>query len=280
MIRDAVAMKTNNPDEVRYCCTECGDDGFHLYYNIRKHVFHCMKCGHRGKRIPEKEYSEAALEEMFAILQGTMDIVETQSLLILPVCEPVRPGSMAMRYMLNRGVPRSKVDAMGCMTSTDFAYENRIIIPVYDRKGQVIFYQGRALLKSMKPKYLNPVTPKKGVLFYNMGHTLPDSLPHLYVVEGIFKALKFWELGIPAVAVFGKEITKEQASMIWSRTESVTIMLDPDAFNFGIQMADQLLAMRDWVKARVILPPKAPDDMSAKELIELLEVEGCDTTRM
>jgi DNA primase len=271
MLPNSVAMKTNNQYEVRYCCPSCSDEGFHLYYNIRKNLFHCFKCGYRGRKTPERAYTEDALTEMFDILQGKKEITEAQYSVILPPCDYVRKGSLAMRYMLNRGIPVEKVNAMGCMVSNDPKFENRIIIPVYGLDKAIVFYQARSLLKSLKPKYLNPISPKKGAVFYNMGRAIQGRIKHLFITEGIFKALKFWPLDLPAIAIFGKELTKEQVNKVWAHTKEATIILDPDAFNFALRMKDQMEVMKPWGHLRVINSHKAPDDMTVNELKELLE---------
>lgn len=276
MLSNLVAMKTNNPHELRYCCPSCGEDGFHLYYNLKKNVYHCFKCGDKGTRKPERDYSEKALTEMYEVLQGKRDITETEKILILPSCEPVRPGSFAMRYMIRRGVPKAKVCAMGCMTSNDPSFDNRIIFPIYDIDEKVTFFQARALLKSMRPKYLNPVKPKGGALFYNGGKKLVGH-NEVFIVEGIFKALRFWEIGVPAIAIFGKEITREQVINIWKCTIKVNIMLDPDAMGFAVKMADEMAAIRLFDSINLYHHPTlAPDDMTADQLREFLERRGCN----
>lgn len=276
MLPKTAAMKTNNPDEVRYCCTHCGDDGFHMYFNLKKNVFHCFKCGIRGISKPKRTYTDEALKEMYDILTGEKSVVEAKKVLVLPSSFPVKMGSLAMRYMINRGISPVKVSAMGCMTSTADEFDNRIIIPVYNESGKVVFYQARALLKSMSPKYLNPIIPKRDAIFCSWGREFVPNLKHIFVVEGIFKALRFWEAGLNSIAIFGKEITREQITAIWQMCGRITIMLDPDALGFALKMKDIMYATRSFDDIRILAPHKAPDDMTREELLNFLKKGGYD----
>ena len=274
------AMKTANPDEVRYCCPRCGDTGFHLYYNLKKNLFHCFKCGARGHEAPDRDYSEDALLEMKEVLTSRKSAALATKVSVLPRSEAVRSGSPAMRYMKYRGIPESKVNDMGCLTSRADGFDWRIIVPAYNGEGEPTFYQARAITRGVKPKYLNPLTPKKDALFYNMGR-IPQPQPHLVLVEGIFKALNFWRIGVPAIAIFGKEMTRAQIKRLAELTTKVTIMLDPDAYTFSLKLVDTLRLYVPGMEVKAIQPPRAPDDMSLWSLARTLEgrQRGCDSTR-
>lgn len=260
-------MKTANPEEVRYCCSECGDDGFHLYYNIRKQVYHCFKCGLKGKQEPEKLYSDEKLEEIVKILQGKIKMGESEKALVLPECRPAWWDQMAVQYMRKRHIPEEKMKAMGCMVSDDPEFEYRIILPIYNEKRNIVYYQGRGMLHSIQPKYLNPIYPKKDALFYNMARR-PAKQPYLFVVEGIFKALNLWRIDEPAVAILGKEITVEQTRKIWELTDDAIFVLDPDAMAFSLEAVDKMCVLqKKYQQARAWYSPNlAVDDMPIEYL--------------
>lgn len=264
------AMKTANPDEVRYCCPRCGDTGFHLYYNLKKNLFHCFKCGARGHEAPDRDYSEDALLEMREVLTSRKSAALATKVSILPRSEPVRPDSPAMRYMKYRGIPESKVQDMGCLTSRVEGFDWRIIIPAYNEAGEPSYYQARAITRGVKPKYLNPIASKNDALFYNMGR-IPTPQPHLVLVEGIFKALNLWRIGVPSVAIFGKEITKPQINRVKKLTNRITIILDPDAYSFSLRLADTLKLCSPAMEVDAIHPPRPPDEMSTDSLRKLLK---------
>ena len=278
---EGAIMKTANPDEVRYCCSECGDDGFHLYYNIRKEVYHCFKCGLKGKQEPEKLYSDEKLDEIFRVLKNEVKASESEKVLILPEWRPAWHDSLAVQYMRKRGIPEEKMRAMGCMISDEPEFEYRIILPIYDQRREVVYYQARGLLNSITPKYLNPIYPKKGALFYNMARR-PTKQPHLFVVEGIFKALNLWRIDEPSVAILGKEITAAQIWRISELTDDITLVLDPDALGFSIKALDEMqLLLSETQHARAWYSEShAIDNMPLRYLERWIKEKRCDTSRM
>jgi hypothetical protein len=117
--------------------------------------------------------------------------------------------------------------------------------------GKIVYYQARGLMNSIEPKYLNPIYPKKDALFYNMERKLRKR-DYLFVVEGIFKALNLWRIDEPAVAILGKEITVEQIKKIWSLTNDVILVYDPDALGFLTDGSEKLNLFRgknQWSRA-------------------------------
>jgi hypothetical protein len=278
---EGAIMKTANPEEVRYCCSECGDEGFHLYYNIRKEVYHCFKCGLKGKQEPEKLYSDEKLDEIVKIMKGEINPGTSEKVLYLPEWRPAWYDTLSVQYMRKRGISEKKMKEMGCMVSDEPAFEYRIILPVYDIKGKVVYYQARALMNSMDPRYLNPIYPKQGALFYNMQRR-PERQDHLFVVEGIFKALNLWRIEEPSVAILGKEITAAQIKRISELTDDITLVLDPDALGFSLKALDEIqLLLDETQKARAWYSEDlAIDNMPLRYMERWIKEKRCDTSRM
>ncbi len=266
---EGAVMKTANPNEVRYCCSECGDEGFHLYYNIKKEVYHCFKCGLKGKQEPEKLYTDEKLEEIMDIISGKKKMEESEKVLVLPECHDAVYDGQAVQYMKRRGISEKKMRVMGCLVADDDdpVFDYRIILPIYNEVGKIIYYQARGLMNSIEPKYLNPIYPKKDALFYNMERRLRKQ-NYLFVVEGIFKALNLWRIDEPAVAILGKEITTEQIKKIWSLTDDVIMVYDPDALSFltdGSEKMNLFKSKYQWSRAWYS-EHDAIDDMSTTKL--------------
>lgn len=64
---------------------------------------------------------------------------------------------------------------------------NRLIIPFYDSRGNLIYYQGRSFDKNAKQKYLNADVLNTGVI-YGMDRLYEDTEKPLFVTEGFFDA--------------------------------------------------------------------------------------------
>jgi DNA primase len=79
-------------------------------------------------------------------------------------------------------------------------WHGRVIIPIYNRSNQVIFYQGRSFTGAER-RWESPSAPKTNVLFGY--HNIDDhSKDYVIVCEGTFDAMC-----IDGVAILGSEFT-------------------------------------------------------------------------
>ena len=90
-------------------------------------------------------------------------------------------------------------------------WRDRIVLPVYDQHGHLIFYQGRSISGDKKAvKYLSCDSERSNVLF-GMSHIFDRSRTDpIVVVEGIFDALSIDS----GVALLTNQITKQQLSIL------------------------------------------------------------------
>ncbi len=74
------------------------------------------------------------------------------------------------------------------LSLTDIVHKNRLIIPFYDFKGQIVFYQSREIIDSSEdlPKYLSKVGGDKTL--FNIDKVNPD-FPYIFIVEGPVDAM-------------------------------------------------------------------------------------------
>lgn len=66
----------------------------------------------------------------------------------------------------------------------------RVILPVYDSTGKLIWYQGRAVHVGQRPKYLNPTVPKDGRMFISSRGTTITDTTTVIVCEDILSAIR------------------------------------------------------------------------------------------
>jgi len=71
-----------------------------------------------------------------------------------------------------------------CFVAHSGRYKSRIIVPIYE-DGKLVYFQGRAIDKSMEPKYLNPVVDKSGII---MNIKKFDRNKSIVITEGILDA--------------------------------------------------------------------------------------------
>lgn len=113
-------------------------------------------------------------------------------------------------------------------------FRGRLVIPIKDRRGQVIAFGGRALKPDQEPKYLNsPETPlfHKGSNLYaqDAAFAAMNKSGTALVVEGYFDAIALHQAGIThVVAPLGTAMTEEQIRTLWHQVDTVQLCFDGD----------------------------------------------------
>lgn len=144
-------------------------------------------------------------------------------------------GSKLQQYMRKCGFTLEELDAAGLITRKNGivreVFQDRLMIPIRDRGGQVVGFGGRALRADDKIKYLNtketPVFKKRRILF-NAESIRDNRDGEAFVVEGYFDCIIAAQDGIAAAAPMGTAITQEQLKAVSSGTAKLVFVFDPD----------------------------------------------------
>jgi DNA primase len=131
-------------------------------------------------------------------------------------------------------------------SSNDY-FANRIIIPVYDDRGNIIAFGGRALLKSQESKYLN--TPEtvlfsKGQTLYGLNFAKGAIAQQDYAIlcEGYFDVIALHQAGFSnAIASMGTAIKTNQIAKALKYTKSKKIIVNLDGDQAGIKATEGLI---------------------------------------
>jgi len=156
-------------------------------------------------------------------------------------------------------------------------FRDRVMFPIHDRRGRVIAFGGRVLVKTDDgPKYLNsPETDlfKKGKQLFALWQVRQahSKIPRLIVVEGYMDVIALFQHGITeAVATLGTATTLDHAELLFRNCADVYFCFDGD--RAGRQAAwraveSVLPRMRDGRQAFFLFPPDGedPDSMVRKE---------------
>jgi hypothetical protein len=116
----------------------------------------------------------------------------------------------ALDYLNSRKLP-----AKGLYVCTEGKYKNRIIIPYYDKNGELVYYNGRTLsdnpdtLRYMKAD--NPLMDQTKVLYFTHW---PRPGRKIHICEGEFDAITLAMSGFVGVACGGKELSPDQVELI------------------------------------------------------------------
>lgn len=158
-------------------------------------VFHCFSCGHKGNIFSKYGAEPNQIEIEIARLQDKIrDITSSKSLVI-----PADAVAFNRDY---RGLSAYTYVEAGAFTSNqEDEFKDRVMFPVYDIRGNIKVFIGRALHSDVESKYL----------FYPKHITPPlfPAHPEIYknsliVVEGIFDALNLMDKGCyNVISAFG-----------------------------------------------------------------------------
>lgn len=113
-------------------------------------------------------------------------------------------------------------------------FRGRLMFPIWDERGRVVAFGGRALDPADRAKYLNsPETPlfsKRQVLYaLHLARPNIERRRRAVVVEGYMDALTCHQFGLDeAVASLGTALSDEQAGMLARTAELVILAYDAD----------------------------------------------------
>lgn len=136
--------------------------------------------------------------------------------------------SVVKRYLLKRGFDERYWAKYHLGISNQYAW--RVIIPI-----EGAFWQARAVFPFLLPKYVNPPSESRSVLFN------ADALQvygEVIVCEGAFSAMF---IGDNAIALVGKTLTSGKVSrLVKSNVDKFCIALDADANSVAMELAEKL----------------------------------------
>ena len=148
-------------------------------------------------------------------------------------------------------------------------FRHRLMFPIWDERGRVIGFGGRALRAQDQPKYLNsPETPlfqKRRVLYgWHLARPVVARGRRVVVVEGYMDALTCHQFGFEdVVAALGTALSGEQAGMLSRAAESVILAYDADPA--GDAATERGLALLQGTGAQVFVADipagQDPDDL-------------------
>lgn len=102
----------------------------------------------------------------------------------------------------------------------------RVVMPVYDTKGDLIWFQCRALVKGQQPKYLQPSGDKGSVVFQSKTEEDKGTKERVIVVEDIMSAIRVGEVA-NTISILGTKADTNQINTL-SKYSTVTTWLDSD----------------------------------------------------
>jgi len=219
-----------HPDSGRWNCWVCNTRGLSIYSLLKKLDV-------------DKKYFNALSQ--FNTYTHTQTTIVGESALSLPrdftpLYEPFPDSFESKRvisYLSSRGVTEDLIKKYKIGYCPIGSYQQRIIIPSYDRDGRLNFFVSRAYRDNTTSPYRNPNTCRDIVFFESYINFDED----IILTEAVFDAIT---LGKNSIPLLGKFMSKKLKRRIMNGLcKNVFICLDPDAYEDALVLAKWALSI-------------------------------------
>ena len=263
-----------NHGQISFNCPVC-DDGrnkHNLEVNYVVNVYKCWSCGDSegthgplgrifdryGNKKQKKLYNVLKPETVVKREKKKKSLKLPDAFTLFKDSSPVYPvRRQAMNYLKNRGITDEMIEKYGIGFCDKGDHAGRIIVPSYDKKGELNYYIARSWNPMSRAKYKNPEAEKDKIIFWE---NLIDWNKDIFLVEGAFDGL-FLENSIP---MLGKHMSELLFETIYLNAKgNITICLDADAWQNAVKLYHELNGGDLWGKIKLI---KLPDDSDIADL--------------
>ena len=194
-------------------------------------------------------------------LYAAPDFVQYDELLIKRLNKQALDTPKAMNYYHGRRITKDSV------VKFDLGYsekQNSVTIPIHSPDGMCLGFVARTV--EGKEFKNTPGLPKSKVLF-NLHKVKASSI--VYVVESSFDAIRLDQVGFPAVATLGANVSSSQMKLLEKYFNNVVLIADND--EAGAIMRDKLIEKLGTLVSVISLDKKYKDigDMDDDEIKKL-----------
>ncbi len=229
-------------------------DKFNLNFSPEINIFRCWKCNYKGfiYRIFEDYGTEEDNIRIKEIVQvkskPKYEKVKKQfdENITCELPEGYRPLTKkwnskyyykAMEYLRERKVDDEMIRKFQIGYTESGPRKFRIIIPSFNKNGEVNYYEARSYLPWVKPAYHKPDAEEvaKTSIIFNFSN-IDFNLP-VYIVEGPFDMLPLYNV----IPMLGKEISDIILEKFILHKTKIVMCLDEDALKDSIDIYNRLL---------------------------------------
>lgn len=277
----------------------CNDRKRHLYCKPSIGYFKCMKSGNKGSLYQlVMEVEKCSYDQAIDILGGEQNLryfaakvkrffqtgiinniqleqkpslqMPSGSFLITSLSPTHHYRVRAEEYLAER-----KLHPKGLWICVGGEYVNRIIIPYYDRNGDLVYYNARDLNPNSHLRYRGPDgelgAKKEEVVWLEF---FPKKGTKIYLTEGEFDAMTLNECDLHGAAFGGKDVNVKQLEMLAGY--QLVLSFDADrAGKDGLTKLGQIMQSYGLQEVSYIRPPKQYKDwneMLQRENAELIQL--------
>ena len=243
-------------DEGLFKCPFCNHHKPKMSINVEKNVYKCWICDSRGKDVWRivRKFGDTTDKRKWKSFSGDVDLndslydsifgidVEEKQTIDLPeefISLANKKQSISskrpMRYLADRGVTKKDIIRWKIGYCSHGEYKNRIIIPSFDKDGDVNYFVSRSYSGDWM-KYKNP-DASKDVVFNELNIDWKDKI---FLVEGVFDAIKAGTDSVPLLGSTLNENSKLFQKIVENDT-AIYLALDPDAEKKSMHIIKSLL---------------------------------------
>ena len=170
----------------------------------------------------------------------------------------------AMHYLKHRGISIFDIIRYRIGYAEDGKYSGKVIIPSYNKSGQLNYFVSRAFYSNDSYKHKNPLV-SKDIIGFEM---LINWAEPIVLCEGVFDAMTIKRNAIP---LFGKIIQPNlQKKIIQERVKDIYLCLDLDALKNALEIAEKFMAEGLNVYF-VELKDQDPSELGFKKISKMIE---------
>ena len=266
-----------------YHCPFCNHHKPKLEVNLTenregKNPWHCWACDTRGTTIyslfKQLKADVSKFTELKSLVKTSKSIKETQ--VVSSVSLPTEYISLnnadtsgimarhALAYLKNRHVSKYDIIKYNIGYCKEGLYKNMIILPTYDKDGNINYYTARSFEKEPYIKYRNPsasrdIIPNEHLINWNVP---------VIICEGLFDAMAIKRNAVP---LLGKNIQSSlMKKIVTSVVDKIYIALDRDAIKQALKFCERLMAEGKEVYL-VDLQDKDPSEMGFENFTKLIQ---------
>ena len=173
-----------------------------------------------ARYIKSKEKEGSIEDEISNRLTDVPDYVQFDEITIKRLNRDAMDSARAMRYFNQRSITKASVEKF------DLGYSEKrdmVTIPVHSPDGMPVGFVGRSI--EGKEFKNTPKLPKSKVLF-NLHRNKSSS--KIYVVESSFDVIRLDQIGFPAVATLGANVSNIQIELLRKYFNNIIIIADND----------------------------------------------------
>ena len=262
------------------CPNGCHPTKHKLEINLDTHQYSCWICsgdkgGYKGKSLTYLLKQAKAPKQLIDNIKPycnetyTPEVKQSGQLELPKEYTPLYPyptdiiGRHALAYIINRGYTEIDIIKYKLGYCEYGEYANRIILPIFNAEGELVYFIGRTFDPNNKQKYKNPEVSKDII---PDEHLINWELP-VILCEGKFDQMAIKRNAIP---LLGKTIQPSlMKRLMEKRVHKIYISLDLDALKRAVNHCEILLA-EDKEVYLVELDGKDPSEMRFEHFTKLI----------